>query len=83
MARHKDIGPYSVDNVSIITRSQNSKEGKVGTFMSAELRDRISKTLTGKTKGIKDPIVTCPHCNVTGGNGAMKRWHFDKCKMAK
>ena len=24
--------------------------------------------------------VTCPHCNKEGGNGPMKRFHFDNCK---
>lgn len=25
--------------------------------------------------------VTCPHCNKTGGLAAMKRWHFESCKL--
>jgi hypothetical protein len=29
------------------------------------------------------PNVTCPHCNKTGNNGAMRRWHFDNCKENK
>jgi hypothetical protein len=24
--------------------------------------------------------VMCPHCNKTGGIGAMKRWHFENCR---
>jgi group I intron endonuclease len=31
-------------------------------------------------KGIPDEIATCPHCQKSGGNSGMKRWHFDKCK---
>jgi len=27
--------------------------------------------------------VTCPYCNRTGGAVNMKRYHFDKCKVAK
>ena len=27
--------------------------------------------------------VTCPHCGKVGLKGAMRRWHFDKCKMLK
>lgn len=26
---------------------------------------------------------TCPHCKLTGGGGAMKRWHFDNCGERK
>ena len=31
-------------------------------------------------KGLKDSVVTCPHCNKSGGNSGMKRYHFDNCK---
>jgi hypothetical protein len=27
--------------------------------------------------------VTCPHCSKTGGAVNMRRYHFDKCKVAK
>jgi len=29
------------------------------------------------------PEVSCPHCNKTGQNAAMKRHHFDRCKYRK
>jgi len=34
--------------------------------------------LTGQRA--KAEIVTCPHCNTSGGKSNMKRYHFDKCK---
>lgn len=27
------------------------------------------------------PKVKCPHCNKEGGQSAMKRWHFDRCRF--
>jgi hypothetical protein len=27
--------------------------------------------------------VSCPHCGAVGGEGIMKRWHFDNCKLKK
>ena len=27
--------------------------------------------------------ITCPHCNIIGGGGSMKRWHLDNCKFKK
>lgn len=27
------------------------------------------------------PNVTCPHCDKTGGQIPMQRWHFDNCKL--
>lgn len=26
-------------------------------------------------------IAVCPHCNKSGGQGAIKRWHMDNCKL--
>jgi hypothetical protein len=44
---------------------------------SDKTRAKISKSLTGKTQ----TKIICPHCNKTGGNTAMKRYHFDNCKF--
>lgn len=38
-------------------------------------RLKVSIAMLGKSQS----ILTCPHCQKTGGN-AMKRWHFDNCK---
>jgi len=27
--------------------------------------------------------ISCPHCNTTGVNSSMKRWHFENCKVIK
>jgi group I intron endonuclease len=27
------------------------------------------------------PLITCPHCGQSGKANAMKRWHFDNCKV--
>jgi hypothetical protein len=32
-------------------------------------------------KGYKQAVVTCPHCNKSGGKGQMKTYHFDNCKQ--
>lgn len=36
--------------------------------------------LRQRNLGIKHNIITCPHCGKSGGERAIKRWHFDKCK---
>jgi hypothetical protein len=46
--------------------------------MKQKLRDHnLGKT--NNTKGIPQAQLTCPHCNLSGGTSAMKRWHFDQC----
>lgn len=41
-----------------------------------EINAKRSLALRGKSK----PVITCPHCNKTGGTPQMKQWHFDNCK---
>ena len=73
-------------------RSKSNKDSR-----TPEVRAAISKKLKGISRaplteehkqkvssaniGRKANIVTCPHCNQEGGTGAMKRYHFDNCKM--
>ena len=49
-------------------------EAQLGTKCSEEAKRKIRETIISK------PDLTCPHCNKTGGNAGMKRWHFDNCK---
>jgi len=57
-------------------RSKLSK-ANIGKKLSKETRKKMSIS----KKGIKQPIVICPHCNKTGGLTLMKRFHFDNCKL--
>jgi hypothetical protein len=49
------------------------------TTRSLEDRKKISDGQRGKKRN----IVTCPHCNKSGGQNGMTQWHFDKCKTLK
>lgn len=77
---------------SVETRQKISR-AKRGVPKTEEHKQKISKTLTGRKlsqevkekmsmtrKGVKQTILTCPHCNKQGGT-TMHRWHFDKCKQ--
>jgi len=60
------------------------REGGIGNTNAAvpcsnEKKNKISK----KLKGIKQIVVECPHCKLTGGNPIMRRYHFDNCKQIK
>jgi hypothetical protein len=48
---------------------------------SDERRKAIS--ISQKGKPCNNPIVICPHCNLSGPSGAMNRWHFNNCKHKK
>lgn len=51
--------------------------GKGVTDYCHSLESREAKSLL--MKGYIHKAVTCPNCGHTGGETAMKRWHFDKC----
>jgi|APSaa5957512576_1039674.scaffolds.fasta_scaffold39312_2 hypothetical protein len=66
------------------TKCSNSAKrrpcNRKGVVLSDETKKRISASKKGKPIK-KHDIIKCPYCNKTGGQGSMKRWHFDNCKM--
>jgi group I intron endonuclease len=57
-------------------RSDNIKNGSA--VAHENLRNGTRK---GSWLGKKQPVVSCPHCDVQGGIMNMNRYHFDNCKM--
>jgi hypothetical protein len=41
----------------------------------------ISAYSPAREKGLKKPLIKCPHCGIIGGAPIMKRYHFERCKM--
>lgn len=66
----------------------NKSDGKsIDPAASSKARTGVAPGNKGKpqSEDIKNkkrkpkPLVTCPHCNKSGGISAMTRWHFDQC----
>lgn len=86
---HPLYGKTGVDNPNYgKTRTDEFKErhsklmsgennGMYGKHLSEEVKRKKSEKMTG----YKYKIISCPHCGKSGGEQAMKRWHFDKCKQ--
>jgi hypothetical protein len=55
-------------------------EGGKGIKRSEETKKRISEAKKGDLNPGRQ-IVTCPHCNKTGGSGGMRKHHFSHCKQ--
>lgn len=53
------------------------RSARLGTQASEETKLKMSVARSGK----KFNIVTCPHCPKSGGESAMRRWHFNHCKF--
>jgi group I intron endonuclease len=58
--------------------SSISEDGRVRQL--AALQTSVSPR---RIKGYKQQLTVCPHCHKIGGDSAMKRYHFDNCKMRK
>ena len=57
----------------------NNTLTKLGKPKSEVTKAKISATKTGVKIG-PDIIITCPHCNKSGGSRGMKRYHFNNCR---
>jgi len=71
----KPISEETRNRMSIASRSRDMAYNK-GKIQSEETKSKRSLSLIG----IKKVKFICPHCKLEGGGGAMKQWHFDKCK---
>jgi len=67
----KKKGPPSAETKVKISASNTGQK------RTEESKKRMSDAQIGNIK----PKVKCPHCDVIGGGGAMKQWHFDRCKL--
>ncbi len=69
---HKSLG------AKLVNLTEGGK-GPLGYKQSEAVRALKSKLMTGYAH----KTITCPHCNTSGGETSMKRWHFDNCTGAK
>ncbi len=61
-------------------KNSESKKGRVGTFTGKTHTDETKLRLSELNKG-PQIITTCPHCQKSGGQGNMTRYHFNKCRF--
>lgn len=77
---HENLLITSLNSIGCkLLNKTDGGRGVRGYKQSQELKDHKSRLL----KGYKHKIVTCPHCNKTGGETSMKRWHFNNCQGLK
>lgn len=65
------------DREGAIRRGLAQRGKKKSKPVTQETRDKLRDAFIGKPR----PQETCPHCGKVGGVGAMRQWHFDKCRF--
>lgn len=89
--KHSDISIQKIKEarkkqvISKETRIKMSqtRKGRKLTWDTKNLTPEANEKRSKALKDISKPKFQCPHCGRTGGNPAMKRWHFDNCKEKK
>ena len=71
---------WTPEHCAAISRSNTGKSKVHTENMKGPKTASHSKNISLGKKGKKLAVVTCPHCNKTGGRGNMMRYHFDFCK---
>lgn len=69
-ARQSNLGKKQSEETK-----QKRREKAIGRKMSEEVKLKMSEIQKAM------PKVVCVHCQKIGGFRAMKRWHFDNCKL--
>lgn len=70
---------YRAGNFGWQSGSDNSKEmlERRPSKISSKFRNAGQQSSNNPSK----KMIICPHCNKEGNYVAMRRWHFDKCKL--
>ena len=76
--QHKKNLSISLSITSKKLRSGKTYEEIFGEEAAAIIKNKSSQTQKGRP--CNNRIVTCPHCFKEGYAGAMKLWHFEKCR---
>jgi|694.fasta_scaffold43030_7 hypothetical protein len=72
----KPISEQTRNRMSIASKSRNVGAYRIGKKHSKETKEKMRLSRIG----VKKAKLICPHCKLEGRGGAMKQWHFDKCK---
>jgi group I intron endonuclease len=73
---HSDEHSQNISKALKGNQNCKGKQNALGCKHTEEQRRAKSE----RQLGIPQKLVTCPHCNKTGGMLSMGRWHFDTCK---
>lgn len=83
--QHHAYGKARPDSVEVAKKMGSANKGKpswnAGRSDLPKRSDETKLKMSLAKKGMEQPIMECPHCKKIGKSNAMKRWHFDNCKV--
>jgi hypothetical protein len=82
---HPCFGKERLDNLDRMHLLHQARRGvpswNAGKTNLPKHTDDTKLKMSLAKKGMKQPTMECPHCKKVGKSNAMKRWHFDNCKV--
>lgn len=78
--QHNKGRQFSEEWLRKMTESKRGNQNRKGIPHSDEMKKIISERTSAALKGVPKKRVECPHCGKVGGEGNMKRYHFENCK---
>lgn len=72
---------WTTDHCAAISRGNVGRKKSTTENMRGNKSESHKKNISLGKKGKKLAVVTCPHCDKTGGRGNMNRYHFGFCKL--
>lgn len=69
----------SSETIKKLSLARIGNKNRLGVSHSDEIKKIISERTSLALKGKPKTVVICPHCGKSGGQGNMKRYHYDNC----
>jgi hypothetical protein len=80
---HRKGKKFSEESRKRVSLARMGNKNRLGIPHSDEIKKIISERTSAALKGVPKKVVECPYCGKSGGEGNMKRYHFNNCKFTQ
>ena len=72
---------FTTEQKANVSKARLGNKNRLGIKHTEDIKKIISERTSISLKGKAKATIACPHCGKVGGQGNMKRYHFDYCKL--